>query len=162
MELLDKKIVELLNFRIQQEEHSYRIYEQFAMWFDNEGLPALGKLYHTYGQEELKHAGWAKDFLLAYNVIPTLTSLGSPVMEVNGIESILEDTLQHELLVASQCQALSDHAVKVNHTPLQSLALKYCTEQIEEINKATNNISSYKHCGGIGMLFEHYIAENND
>lgn len=162
MNLLNEKIVDALNYRIQQEEHSYRIYEQMAMWLENQGLTASAKLYYNYAQEELKHASFSKTFLLSYDVKPCLMPLPSPEIAISGIETILNATLEHELLTTAQCQSLFDLAKELNHAPLQTLAYKYCEEQIEEINKATNNISAYRNCGGINMIFDNYIKENYD
>ena len=68
--MLDKKIIELLNYRINQEQLSSRIYEQMSLWLDNKGLKNFSTLYKNYSDEELVHAGFAKEFLLAYGINP--------------------------------------------------------------------------------------------
>ena len=70
--LLSKKIVDTLNYRIQQEDFSSRIYEQLALWLNDKGYLNISSLYKRYASEESNHADWAKSFLLDYGITPCL------------------------------------------------------------------------------------------
>lgn len=133
---LDKKIIDALNYRIQQEEHSSRIYEQFALWFDNAGFKNFAALYYKYAHEELTHAKFAKDHLLAFGIEPELTKLPAPDYEFNSLKDILELTLEHEQEITKQCNELTKLAATLDDFPTMTLGMKYCAEQVEELDKA--------------------------
>ena len=133
---LDKKIIELLNYRIQKEEESARIYEQFALWLDNVGFKNFAALYYKYAHEELAHAKFAKDHLLAFGIEPELTKLSAPDYEFNSLKDILELTLEHEQEITKQCNELTKTAAALDDFPTMTLGMKYCAEQVEELDKA--------------------------
>lgn len=158
---LSKEEIDLLNYRIEQEEYSSRIYEQMSLWFEDQGLKNLAKVYKQYSVEELSHAQWAKDFLLSFNLEPKLCKLACPYdeFEFDSIQSILQITLEHEQEVTRQCNELATFALKNNNHVLYSLASKYCSEQIEELEKAYDFISIYKLTNDM-LVFDNYIQEN--
>jgi len=133
---LNKKIVDLLNYRIQQEEHSSRIYEQFALWLDDKGFKNFAALYYKYAHEELAHAKFAKDHLLAFGVQPELTKLPAPDMQFDSLKEILNLTLEHEQEITKQCNGLTKTAAALDDFPTMTLGMKYCAEQVEELDKA--------------------------
>jgi len=158
--MLSPETIELLNYRIQQEQFSSRIYEAFALWLENESLPNLASLYEKYAQEELIHAKWAKEHLLSYNIKPKLKPLYDPeiAFSFSSIQNILDLTLQHEKDITNQCNALAAHALKNGDHILYSLATKYCKEQAEELNKAFTLLSAYKRTSD-DLVFDHYIGD---
>jgi ferritin len=159
--LLSDETITLLNYRIQQEQYSSRIYEQIGMWFENEGLNNLSKLYKKYAEEELNHAGWAKTYLLSYDITPSLMLLETPTNSVfwSSIKDILDITLKHELEVTEQCEDLTKFALTTNQFNLFTLGQKYNTEQIEEIEKATTLVSLYERVKD-DLIFDQYVGEN--
>ena len=158
--LLSSETIELLNYRIQQEQFSSRIYEAFALWLENESLPNLAKLYKKYAQEELTHADWAKEHLLSYNIKPKLKSLGDPEdqFSFSSVQNILDLTLQHEKDITNQCNELASYALKNGDHVLYVLGTKYCKEQVEELNKAFTLLSAYNRTSD-DLVFDHYIGD---
>lgn len=156
--LLNDKTIEALNYRIQQEEHSSRIYEQFSLWFDNKGLLNCSKLFKNYADEEMVHANFAKQFLLDYGITPCLQPLPSPEMELNTVLDVFEAAHEHELLVTKQCNDLATMALKENNHVLYQLALKYCTEQQEEIGKTITLLDILKMSSDM-LVVDHYIGD---
>ena len=64
--LISKKTIDLLQYRIQEEEMSVRIYLSMAMWLENEGYVNASKLWKKYSAEENTHADWAREYLLSF------------------------------------------------------------------------------------------------
>jgi len=157
--LLDKKVIELLEYRIQQEEFSARLYKDMSNWFKVKGLGNLANVYMKYSGEERSHAGWASEFLMDFNYKPTLKPLLSPESKYSGVKEILDATLEHELEITKQCQELATEALKMNEHILYSLALKYVDEQREEIDKSLTFIDIYENSDN-DLFFDHYIGEN--
>lgn len=154
--LLSKEIVTELNYRIQQEEFSSRLYKQMSLWFKNEGYAHLAELYSKYAAEEMNHAGWAEEFLLNHGIVPELKPLQSPYSEFGSCMEILEETLKHELDVTKQCEAMATKALKLGSHTLYSLASKYCSEQVEEVGKAIDIIDHAKLTSDM-LVLDHYV-----
>jgi ferritin len=159
---LNKKIIDLLNYRIQQEEHSSRIYEQFALWLDDKGFKNFAKLYYKYAKEELKHSRFAKDHLLAFGVQPELTKLPAPDMEFNSLKEILTLTLEHEQEITQQCNELTKTAAALDDFPTMTLGMKYCAEQVEELDKAQTFVDQMETFGDskeVMITLEHNVKD---
>ena len=157
--LLNKGVIDALNYRIQQEEHSSRIYEQLSLWLNNKGYLNFSKLFKKYADEEMIHAGFSKSYLLDYGITPCLQSLPSPEMEIEGLLDVLEAAYDHELLVTKQCEDLATLALKESNHVLYQLAAKYCAEQQEEIGKVITNLDIYKLSTDM-LVIDAYVGEN--
>ena len=156
--LVKKEVVDLMNYRIQQEEFSSRLYEQISLWLNDKGYLNTSELYKKYSDEELKHAGWAKSYLLDYGITPCLMKLESPEMEISSLKDVFEATLEHELEVTRQCEELASKSLKDGNHVLYSLALKFCGEQQEEIGKALGNLDILELSSDM-LLIDNYIGE---
>lgn len=156
--LLSSKIIDNLNYRIQQEDFSSRMYEQMHLWLDDNGYLNTAALYKKYASEESNHADWAKEFLLDYGITPTLMKLESPELELNSLQDVFEATLEHELDITRQCNELATLALKENHHVLYALASKYMAEQQEEIGKAITNLDILKLTNDM-LIVDHYIGD---
>lgn len=159
---LDKKIIELLNYRIQQEEASARIYEQFALWLDDKGFKNFAALYYKYAHEELAHAKFAKDHLLAFGVQPELTKLPAPDLEFDSLKEILVLTLEHEQEITRQCNELTKTAAALDDFPTMTLGMKYCAEQVEELDKAqtfVDQINTFGDSKEVMITLEHNVKD---
>lgn len=133
---MKKEAIELLQYRIQQEELSSRIYEQMSLCLEDKAFFGAAKLWKKYSLEELGHAQWAKDYLLSFDIKPELRKLDAPVYEYPCICDIIKATLEHEQAITLQCNELAAKAHEIGDYNLVALALKYCTEQTEELRKS--------------------------
>jgi ferritin len=144
---MKKEAIELLQFRIQQEQLSSRIYEQMSLWLDNQGYTGSASLWVKYSQEELKHAEFAKEYLLSFGITPELRKLDAPVASFKDLCEVIHATFDHEVLITQQCNELATKASAMGDHLLYTLGLKYCAEQIEESEKTQNLIDQLKTFG---------------
>lgn len=158
-QLLSDSLKEALNYRIQQEEWSARLYDYMSLWLENKGYFNIAKLYKNYADEERSHSCWAKDFLLSYGITPELRGLPSPVMEFESCTDILEETLTHELAIQKQCEELAINALQEKSIVVHTLALKYCQEQIDEVAKALDLLDA-KALTEDMLVFDQYVGNN--
>lgn len=135
--LLPKEIEEALNFRIQQEESSSRLYKVMSNYLENAGYTNSAKLWATYAAEEATHAEWSREHLLAMGVTPELRALPQHPNSFSGLPDVIRKTLQHEMQVTKQCEDLAALCLKTNTLRTYTLAHKYLQEQVEELEKAT-------------------------
>ena len=157
--MLDQKVIDIVNYRISQEQISSKIYECASLWLDNTGLKNFAALYEKYAEEELKHANWGKEFLLSYGIVPKLKVIPEQECEFESLQEILELTQTHEQEISRQCAELKVFACKGNYINLETMALKYCAEQIEEEAKAQNLLDHSKLTTDL-LVFDNYIKEN--
>ena len=161
-ELLSDDCVEYLNYRVQQEEYSGRIYMAMSMWLDNNGYVNAAKLWRRYSNEEMGHADIARTYLLSMGVQPLTPKLDAPNQNFTGLPEIIEMSYDHEITVTKQIKELAGDAMKKADHMLYELALSYLKEQVEEHNKMQNWVDQLKSFGTdpIAMrLLDHEIKD---
>jgi ferritin len=136
--LLTEECEQYLNYRVQQEEYSARIYLSMAMWLENEGYLGAGKLWKKYSDEEMLHANDARTYLLSMGVQPITPMLEAPSQVYSGLPEIIKKSYEHEIEVTTQIKDLSTHALSINDHMLYTLGQIYLKEQVEEHNKMQN------------------------
>ncbi len=132
---VSKECIDILNFRIEQEEYSSRVYTAMSMWLNDKGYVNSAKAWAQDAQDELVHAQWAKDFLLDMGITPKTPALKEPPQTFTGLPDVIKQSYAHEILVTQQCNELASHAMKYGNHLLYQLAMKYLTEQQEELGK---------------------------
>ena len=136
--LISEAAITMLNFRIQQEEASSRIYKAMSMWLNNSGYIGAAKLWLKYSDEELTHANWAREYLLDMGVQPTTPKLEAPTQNFSGLPEIIQLSYDHEIVITKQCKQFATDSFKEGDHMLYQLALKYLQEQVEEHGKMQN------------------------
>jgi ferritin len=133
--MITEECVKHLNYRIEQEEYSSRIYLAMAMWLDDNGYKGAAKEWRKYSTEENAHADFAREYLLNLGVQPNTPALQSPTQTFTGLPQIIEMSYEHEIEITRQCKELASHAMKMADHLLYELAIKYLHEQQEEMGK---------------------------
>jgi len=133
--LITKECIDILNFRIEQEEQSARLYHSMSIWLNDNGFTGASKAWQSDSDGEMVHASWAKNFLLDMGIKPKIPALKEPTQTFTGLVDIIKKSYDHELMVTKQCNDLAAHSIKYNNYLLYQLAMKYMTEQQEEIGK---------------------------
>jgi ferritin len=160
--LIDESCISFLNYRVQQEDQSARIYLSMSLWLDNNGYVNAAKLWKKYSDEEYKHADIAREYLLNMGVQPATPALEQPAEEYKGLPDIIEQSYEHEIKITEQCSELANHALKDGSHMLYELALHYLREQNEEHGKMQNWMDQLKAFGEdkIAMrLLDHEIKD---
>jgi ferritin len=162
--LISKKTIELLQYRIQEEENSSRVYLSMSMWLENEGYIKAAKLWKKFSLEELKHSDWAREYLLSFGILPETPALKKVNSNYKDFPEIIKKTFEHEILITHQLEKLAKHSRDISDNMLYTLAEKYLAEQIEEHNKTQTLMDQIKSFGTnkIAMrLFNSSLKENN-
>lgn len=135
MAIISDKIVQLMNYRIEQEELSSRLYKAMAVWLDFHGFSGAAKVWYKYSEEELVHKEWAYQYLLDLNIKPVTPSLEKPQNDFKGLPNIISLSLEHEIKIADQCKTLAQSASSEGDFMTLELAMRYLKEQVEELAK---------------------------
>jgi ferritin len=137
MAFISKKIEDLINLRIFEEEQSSRIYLAMAKWLSFNGYAGASKLWAKYASEENNHSGWAYTYLEDLDILPKVPALEAPKCEFKGLEDICKQSYDHEIMVTKSCNELAKAAAAEGDYMTVELAQRYLKEQAEEIGKTT-------------------------
>jgi len=146
-DFLSKTIVDLLNYRIEQEEFSSRLYLSMSLWLTNKGFQGAGKLFKKFSDEELIHADKAKEMLLANGLQPITPALEKPEQDFKSLPKVIEMSFEHEKEITRQCNDLTKAAFKEDNFMVVELGLWYAKEQAEELDKFQNLIDRFETFG---------------
>lgn len=159
MKFISKEIVDLLNFRIQQEQYSSKVYESMALWLANESYINCAKVWKKFAEEELEHAELAKEYLLSFNVMPELMKIEEPPNAFTSLEDIIQKTFDHEVTVTEQINSLANKAMDLRDWSLFNLSQVYTKIQIAEMDEVYNLLDIVK-LSSDKLILDKYIGEN--
>lgn len=161
-QFLSRKIIDLLNFRINAEEESSRIYLAASLSLEDKAYFNAAKLYRKYSNEELAHADKAREYLLSFNILPETRPIQSVKTDYEGLVDIIYATLDHEALVTQQCKELAKAALDEQDFLTFNLAQFYLAEQQEEMMKSFDLMNHLETFGTDKIalkLLDDYIEE---
>lgn len=160
--LISDHCIGYLNYRIEQEEYSARVYLAMSMWLEDNGYLNAGKLWKKYSNEEMLHANDARTYLLAMGIQPVTPKLDAPPQTFAGLPDIIQKSYDHEIEVTTQIKELSTEALKKGDHMLYQLGLNYLKEQVEEHGKMQDLVDQLESFGTdkIAMrLFDHELKD---
>ena len=134
--MISERIIQELNKRIQREQYSSRVYYAMYLWLRDKGYEGAAKLWKKYSEEEMKHATWAEDFLDSFNIKPEIMALEEPPCEFEGLGDVIRKTLEHETQITNECNDLARVCLADLNFSAYSVAMKYVSEQVEEMKKS--------------------------
>lgn len=138
MAFISKKIEDLINLRILEEEQSSRLYLAMAKWLSYNGYAGAAKLWSKYASEENNHSDWAYSYLEDLDILPKVPALAAPKCEFIGLADICKQSYEHEMMVTKSCNELAKAGAAEGDYMTVQLAQKYLAEQVEEIGKTTH------------------------
>jgi ferritin len=133
--LISSTVIDCLNYRIEQEEQSSRIYLAMSLWLNNEGFSGAACLWKKYSNEELSHADWARTYLLSFGIQPLTPTLKQPTQSFTGLPQIINLSFEHEIDISTQIKESATKALREGDHMLYELMLRYLKEQVEEHDK---------------------------
>lgn len=150
--LITDKIISLLNYRLNEEEYSSRLYKSMANYLRFNGNFGAAKLYDNYSQEELEHAKWVYDYMQSMNIMPEIREIRKPDCEFESVIDVYERAYNHEIEITKQCLTLAKTCKDEDDFMTMPLAHKYINEQRDEIAKAKAILDRVKAFGGSDII----------
>ena len=147
MAIINDKMIELLNYRIQQEELSSRLYLAMSVWLDVNGYIGAAKKWKEYSDEERNHADWSYKYLLDLNIKPTVPALEQPEVDFKGLPDIIIKSYKHEIEITKQCQEFAKEANSIGDFMTLELAQRFLKEQVDELAKTNTLVDKLKAFG---------------
>lgn len=159
MKFINEEVIKLLNYRVQQEQYSSKVYEQMSAWLQNASFLSSAKVWAKFAEEELVHAELAKDYLLSFNIMPELMVIEEAPNNFECIDDIIKATFDHEVLVTQQCLDLTNKAMELKDWTLFALGQKYNEIQRVEMDEVYNLVDISKLTTD-RLILDHYIGDN--
>ena len=159
MKLISQEAINMLQYRIQQEQYSSKLYEQMSLYLNNEAYLNMAKVWTKFSEEELKHAELAKKYLLSFNVMPELMVIEEPINDFKDARDIIQKTFDHEVILFNQIKELSDKAMELKDWSLFTLAQEYLEIQVGELDEVYNLVDIAKLTTD-NLILDKYIGEN--
>ena len=132
----NNKLIKLLNYRINQEEYSSRLYHAMSLWLDNQGYISAAELWQKYSDEELVHAAKVKDFLKSFGIMPEIQTIQDvDTSNFKDLPNIIKLSFEHELEISRQCEELAKAGNESDNLMVYDLGMWLVREQIEELDK---------------------------
>ncbi len=141
------KLVKLLNYRINQEEYSSRLYHAMSIWLDNNGYLGAAKTWKAYSNEELTHAGKVYEFLLSFGIMPEIQTIQSVDTDFKGLSEIIKASYDHEYEISRQCEELATTGQTEKNLMVFDLGMWLVREQIEELDRQQTLMDKLKAFG---------------
>lgn len=135
---LSETLISILNEQIKNELMSSQIYRAMSCWLDDKGWIDASKYYFKASNEELNHMNKIYEFLFARNVLAVIPVTEEVKQSFESIRNIVEESLQHEILVSEQWENISNTAKEQNDNTTYEFAQWFLKEQIEEEEKFRN------------------------
>lgn len=161
-QVISQRIIDLLNHRIQREELSARIYLAMHVWLEDKAYMNSAKIWRKNYEEELSHAQWARDYLLSLDIKPKTPPLEQVPEEYASLGDIIRKSLEHEIIITQECQALAKACMEEGDFLTYTLAHKYVAEQREELEKSYNYLNLLEIYGEEKLnlaLLDHELAQ---
>lgn len=159
MKFINEEAIALLNYRIQQEQYTSKVYEQMSLFLQNESYLQSAKVWKKFSEEELEHANLAKEYLMSFNVMPELMTIEEPMNDFKDLVDIIQKTYDLEVKTTEQVKDLSDKAFELKDWSLFSLSQKYTIFQIEGMDEA-NTLMDLSKMTTDKLILDKYIGEN--
>ena len=140
-DMLDSKVVQLLNQQVNKEFYSAYLYLDFSNYFDDRELNGFANWYKIQAQEERDHAMLFYTYLQNQNKTVTLEAIDKPDKEFKEHMDVLKAGLAHEENVTSLINDIYAAAYEAKDFRTMQFLDWFVKEQGEEETNANDLIT---------------------
>ena len=159
--LISPDVNSALNEQIGREFGASIQYVAIAAYFDCEGLPALAKHFYKQAEEEREHAMRFVRYVVDADGRVEVPAIEAPKSSFNSAEEAVALSLDWEIEVTRQINALVDMAIKRNDHMTKNFLDWFVNEQREEVASMDTLLKMIRRAGESGLLFvENYLARD--
>lgn len=144
LQMLDKKITELLNAQINKELYSAYLYLDISNYYADNGLDGFANWYRVQAQEERDHAMLFLDYLRNNSSRAALETVDGPSQHFESFGQPLDAGLSHERYVTKLIHRIYDAAYSAKDFRTMQFLDWFVREQGEEEKSAEDLITKYR------------------
>ena len=159
--LFSKDMNAAVNAQVGHEFGASIQYVAIAAHFDSEGLPALARHFYKQANEERDHAMRFVKFVVDADGMLEVPAIPAPRSKFASAEEAVHLSLDWEMTVTKQINALVDLAIKQNDHLSKNFLDWFVNEQLEEVSSMDTLLRMVRRAGEKGLLFvENYLQQN--
>lgn len=157
--LISKKMTAAINKQIGNEFGASLQYVSIGAYFGAESLPELSKFFHAQANEERDHALKFVNYVVDAGSEVVVPAVPAPQSGFGSAEEAVKLSLEWELTVTKQINALVDLARAEKDHTTEAFLQWYVNEQLEEVSTMDTLLRIVRRAGEKGLLFvEEYLA----
>lgn len=135
-------------------------YVAIAVYFDGEGLPALARHFYKQAAEERTHAMRFVKYLVDAGATPVIPAIPAPRGDFASAQDAVQLSLDSELRVTKQINALMDLAIKEGDHLSKNALEWFVNEQREEVSSMDTLLRMVRRAGEPGLFFvENFLLQ---
>jgi ferritin len=159
--LISDKMNTALNEQIGHEFGAELQYVCIATYFDSDGLPELAQHFYRQAEEERMHAIRFVNYLVDAGGHVAIPAIPAPKNEFASAEEAVKLSVDWEVKVTKQINALVDLATKESDHISHNFLQWFVTEQLEEVSSMETLLSIVKRAGANLLFVEEYIMRRS-
>lgn len=157
--LIEKPLNAAINEQIGHEFGAMLQYVAIAAYFDAEALPRLAQHFYRQADEERAHAMRLLRYLVEVGGAVAIPAIPAGQSAFASAEAAVRLSLDQELKVTRQINALMDMAIAGNDHAARTMLEWFVTEQVEEVSSMETLLRTIQRAGESGLLFvEQFLA----
>lgn len=158
--LISKEIQKLMNQQVGNEMGASLQYTSIASYFTREDLPKLAELFFLQADEERMHAMKFVHYINEAGGSLVIPDVKGPKSDFASAEEAVKLSLEWELEVTRQINAIMDQAIKESDHIAQNFLRWFVTEQLEEVSTMNTLLRTVQRAGSNLLLVEDFLARH--
>jgi ferritin len=158
--LFSEKMNTALNEQVGHEFGASLQYVAIAAYFDSDNLPELAAHFYRQADEERDHAMRFVNYVVDAGGKVAIPAVPAPKSGFASAEEAVKLSVDWELTVTKQINALVDLAIKETDHTTQNFLQWFVTEQLEEVSSMERLLSMIRRAGANLLLVEEYLARH--
>ena len=134
----------MLNTQVQKELESAYLYLDFAVYFEEDGLPGFAHWFRVQAAEERIHALKFIDYLHEIKSPVKLMNINAHKQEYKCERELLEEALKHEQYITGLINEIYTEAMSAGDYRTMNFLNWFISEQREEERNAQELIDKYR------------------
>ncbi len=158
--MISTKLTAGVNAQVGNELGASHQYIAIAVYFEQEGLPALGQHFHKQALEERDHAMRFVKLLLDAGADVKIPAIAAPKSGFKSAADAVKLALESEIRVTAQINALMDQAIADKDHGNKNALEWFVNEQREEMSSMDTLLRMVKRAGESGLFFvENFLLQ---
>lgn len=158
--LISKAMNAAINEQVGNELAASNQYVAVAVYFDGEGLPVLAKHFYNQATEERDHAMRFVRYLVDADADVKIPQIPAPKVGFASAEAAVKLSLDSEMRVTKQINALMDRAVAEGDHLSKNMLEWFIAEQREEVTSMDTLLRMVRRAGEGGLFFvENFLLQ---
>ena len=157
--LISKKLAGAINKEIGLELYASNQYLNMAAYFEGLALKKLAKMFYKQADEERAHALKFAKYVVEAGGALAVPAVAAPKATFKSVEEAIKLSLEWELDVTRNCNALMALAIEEKDYAAQDFLRWFVTEQIEEVSTMEGLLKVVQQAGERNIIMlEAYLS----